>query len=531
VSRPSYDIAIVGFGPVGQVAANLFGLLGHRVAVFEVATSIYNLPRAAHFDGEIMRVFQSIGLADAVLPATCEVKGMDMVTAKGERLFGFDATGARTPSGWSAGYMFYQPDLEAALQEGVKRFPDVRVFAGHEVTSFSQDGAGVTIDVQPLDGAALFTVSARYLIGCDGARSVTRRLLGIELEDLQFDQPWLVVDTFLKRPVDLPDVAQQICEPSRPATFVPSAGNHRRWEFMLMPGDTPEDMQRPERIWELLGSWVGPDDAEIIRSAVYSFHAVLARRWQHERVFVAGDAAHQMPPFLGQGMCAGIRDIANLAWKLDLVMRGIASDAILGSYQTERAPHVRTIIERAVHLGNLIQTTDPGVAKRRDEMFLAAGGASFKAADDDGPMSIRPPGIPRGLVGECIDKRFGQMFPQGPVRLADGSDVLLDEILGRGFAVVAGADAAAAIPTEAFASLESVSPAFVAIRQPGDRSASGGWTDAIDPGGVVTSWLKPGEMAIVRPDRYTYGVEGNQRDGIALADGLARQLAGEVAIA
>ena len=245
----------------------------------------------------------------------------------------------------------------------------------HEVLGFEQHADHVAVAVRDLATGRSRVVRARYLLGADGARSLVRKQLGVGSEDLQLDQPWLVVDTVLTRPVDLPVLVQQICDPARPTTFVPMCGQRRRWEFMLLPGETAADLERPGRITELLAPWVEPGDVEIVRAVVYTFHAILAERWRDRRVFLLGDAAHQMPPFLGQGMCSGIRDAHNLIWKLALVARGLAPDALLDTYQEERAPHVRAIIETAVMLGGLLQTTDPEVAAARDAAMLAPDAA------------------------------------------------------------------------------------------------------------------------------------------------------------
>ena len=249
------------------------------------------------------------------------------------------------------------------------------------------------------------TVEGDWLWGCDGARSLTRKTLGIELEDLEFDQPWLVVDTMLKRDVELPDVALQVCDPARPTTFIPSSGRHRRWEFMLMPGETAADLEHEETYWPLLESWVTRDDTEVIRAVVYSFHAVIAKEYRSGRAFILGDAAHQMPPFLGQGMCAGIRDAANLAWKLDLVRQGLADDSLLDTYYEERAPHVRAIIARAVQAGRIIQTTDATVAASRDRMFLAAKEKEITIGETGGGLELKMPSLAKWCVRRRRDRR------------------------------------------------------------------------------------------------------------------------------
>jgi 3-(3-hydroxy-phenyl)propionate hydroxylase len=356
------------------------------------------------------------------------------------------------------------------------------------------------------------------LIGCDGARSLTRKTLGIELEDLQFDQPWLVVDTMLKREVDLPEAGQQVCDPARPTTFIPSRGNHRRWEFMLMPGDDPEEICKIDHVWELLRPWVGPDDTEVIRHVVYSFHGLIAERWRDRRVFLAGDAAHQMPPFLGQGMCSGIRDVVNLAWKLDLVMQGQADDSLLDTYQAERSPHVREITRRAMHLGSIIQTTDSAVAKQRDKMFAGEGAPGPGGAD---PLKTMMPGLTDGLL-EASDKRCGQLFPQGVSRSGEGVQALLDEFIGARFAVITDAATAEAIGAECAAAIPS-DVALVALgAEPPDVA---GFTGLADESGAMLKWLD-GAIAVVRPDRYVFGVAP---DAAGLAD-LIGKLAGQMTL-
>ena len=379
------DCIVVGYGPVGAVMAGLLGQAGVQTAVFEATTSVYHLPRAAHLDAEVMRVLRQLGVADEVLLACAPVKGMHFINADGDALLRFDAAPGQ-------GWMFYQPDLERALRNGVAREVNVDVHLAHEVVDFTQHDDHVAVTVRDMSDSTTRVVRARYLIGADGARSIVRKQTGVRVEDLCFDQPWIVVDTLLRRDVQLPELVQQICDPARPTTCIPMSGLRRRWEFMLLPGEDATDMEKPERIAALLAPWVEPDDVEIVRAVVYTFHAVLAHPWRERRVFLAGDAAHQMPPFLGQGMCSGVRDAHNLAWKLALVLRGLASDELLDTYELERSPHVRSIIETAVALGGLLQTTDPNVAAKRDAMMLAPGAA--------GPPRNDMPGLTTGVITE-----------------------------------------------------------------------------------------------------------------------------------
>ena len=522
-----FDVVIVGYGPVGQVAANLLGQRGYGVAVFEVATSIYNLPRAAHFDAEIMRVFQSVGLAEAVLPACAELRGMHFLNAAGEKLFGFDAPEGPGAHGWPAGYMFYQPDLERALQAGVQRFPNVEVYRGHEVLEIQQGQGAVAVSARNLETGEEKRVSADYVWGCDGARSITRKTLGIDLEDLCFDQPWLVVDTMLKRDVDLPEVCHQICDPARPVTYVPSAGRHRRWEFMLLPEEDPAEMERPETVWRLLAPWVTPDDTDVMRAVVYSFHAIIASEYRKGRVFLLGDAAHQMPPFLGQGMCSGIRDAHNLVWKLDVVRAGTADEAVFDSYCEERARHVREIIKRAVNAGRIIQTTDRSVAEARDDRFLNAAGREVVIGEPMGGVDVRMPGLVAGIIdpeGSCA---AGQMFPQPFVTAGGGVSRRLDEVLGDGFTVVAGSNSRSVLTAAATAAFGPVKPRLVEVlpalgceMPDSDRVIVG------NPEGRLQAWLDDNGAAVVRPDRYVYGTAKSAAELETLGASLGSALEG-----
>jgi 3-(3-hydroxy-phenyl)propionate hydroxylase len=513
-----YDVIIVGFGPVGQMAANLLGQRGYRVGVFEVASSIYNLPRAVHFDAEVMRIFQSVGLAEAVLPACAEIKGYDFVNADRQRLFGFRPSERPTPNGWPIGYVFYQPDLEAVLQTGVRRFPNVDVFAGDEVLAIEQSTEQVVVRVRDLATDEERAATSDWLWGCDGARSLARKTAGIELEDLGFEQPWLVVDTIMKRDADLPEILLQVCDPARPTTVIHTAGKHRRWEFMLMPGDEPAEMERQENVWRLLSDWVTPLDAEVIRAVVYWFHALIARSYRDRRLFILVDAAHQMPPFLGQGMCAGIRDAHNLVWKLDLVRAGLASDTLLNTYYEERAPHVREIITRAVTAGNIIQTTDPEVAARRDAMFLATEKREATVGEtDDGPLKVQMPGLKSGVLAS--GSPAGELFPQPSVEIG-GTTARLDDAYGGGWAVVAGRDASALFTEDVREAWSFIGPRFVEI----GGSAAGEWVAASERDAILAAWLVSHGACVVRPDLYVYGTARTADGLMRLATSLRSQL-------
>jgi 3-(3-hydroxy-phenyl)propionate hydroxylase len=411
---------------------------------------------------------------------------MHFVNASGRLMLVRGGTAENGPHGCANNHYFHQPELEAMLREGAKRFDAVQVFRRHEVVAIEEGADAARLSVQDLAGARGIEVNARYVVGCDGARSLVRRLMGSPMDDLGLHQPWLVFDALLKREVSLPDHTIQYCNPSRPATYCNVIGNRRRWEIMLMPGDDPDTIARPESVWNLVSRWITPEDADIERAVVYTFHSVIARGWRRGRLILAGDAAHQTPPFLGQGMCAGIRDVANLAWKLALVIRGDAPDTLLDTYETEREPHVREFIALAVRLGDIIQTTDRGVAAERDRSFTEGEPRIFQ---------FPAPGIGPGVRIDA-GAPVGQPFPQPT--LSDGR--ALDEALGMRFALL-GEKACLA-------------QADAATRARWDKAG----VVVLDDGHpAVRDWLAGHAVraVLLRPDRY---IAGTARDAAELAN-------------
>ena len=475
-----FDVAIVGLGPTGATLANLLGAAGLSVLVLDKETGVFPLPRAIHFDGEVLRILQNAGLRDEVLAiARPGTQGMHFVNAAGETLLVRGGTAALGPHGGANNYYFHQPELEAVLRAALPRYPKVQVRLGHELVALAQDDDGVTLTVRERADSTQSLLRARYVVGCDGARSPVRQHMGTPMVDLGLRQPWLVFDVVLNSPVQLPDHTVQYCDPARPMTYCNVVGNRRRWEIMVLPDDDREALVQPESLWKLVAPWVRPDQATLERAAIYTFHSVIAQGWRDGRLLLAGDACHQTPPFLGQGMCAGIRDAANLAWKLEAVIAHQAPPALLDTYESERAPHVRALIELAVRLGNIIQTTDPRLAAERDARFAAGRPEIFE---------LPPQMLGRGAFDEAAPgSPAGRPFPQP--RLPDGR--LLDELLGRRSAVIGRADAlAAACP----ATLE--------------RWRRAGAIVIDQPAAPLSDWLEAhhAHAVILRPDRYIVGV-------------------------
>ncbi|MFZ9406692.1 MAG: bifunctional 3-(3-hydroxy-phenyl)propionate/3-hydroxycinnamic acid hydroxylase [Burkholderiaceae bacterium] len=483
------DVALVGYGPVAAVLSNLLARQGLRVMAFEREAAIYALPRAIALDAECMRVMQMIGLADALEAQMAVGKGMRFVNAGGELLIEWSRPPGIGPQGWHPSYRYHQPTLEATLGGQALSTGLVRVLRQHDVVAIDPEPEHVALRFEDLNSGKSGQARARWVIGCDGARSTVRRVMGSGLEDLQSHERWLVIDVILKRDrPDLGDWSIQYCDPARPATYVRGVGARRRWEIMLLPGEDAAVLTRPEALWSLLSRWITPDDAELERPAVYTFHSVVARGWRQGRLLIAGDAAHQTPPFMGQGLCAGIRDAANLAWKLARVHQGLSSPALLETYESERSPHVREFIEATLSLGRVIQERDPQAAAERDARWR------------EQPMKFAAPQPALGPGLHRQDSQGGRLSEQ-PL-LADGTR--MDDRIG---------------------------PRFGLLRRPGLAAdpVAAGW--AADTLAVINAdsdsaidWLDRlgADAALLRPDRYLLGVaQGGQGLERLLQDGLA----------
>ncbi|MEZ5653009.1 MAG: bifunctional 3-(3-hydroxy-phenyl)propionate/3-hydroxycinnamic acid hydroxylase [Burkholderiaceae bacterium] len=526
-----HDVAIIGLGPTGDVLASLLGALGLSVLVIEKSHDVYPLPRAAHFDGETMRVFQTIGLMAQILPTVRPgTQGMHFENAQGQTLLVRTASDKPGPHGFANNWYFHQPDLERILRAGLARHPNVTVLLGQEVTGIETGDDSVRLtfapsgpdewdsppgpapiaaggsaataggsdaaaggsdaaagaapaDAGPTDtgGRVPATIRARYVVGCDGGRSGMRRAIGSTMDDLGLHQPWLCLDMIMEREVDLPVYTVQLCDPQRPMTVVNMAGRRRRWEIMLMPGDDPATVAEPDSVWRLLARWIKPGDARIERSAIYTFHSLIAQGWRRGRLLLAGDAAHQTPPFLGQGMCAGVRDAANLAWKLARVIRDGADDALLDTYESEREPHVREFIALAVRVGDVIQTTDPSVAAERDRRFAESGPELFAF-----PLPVLGPGV------HTSDGRHAGSIIGQPT-LADGRP--MDAAIGYAFALIVAGDLAPDARRALADAGARLSDATVPVRL----------LDA-DTSGIGDTLRALGARAVlIRPDRYIVG--------------------------
>ncbi|MES2258919.1 MAG: bifunctional 3-(3-hydroxy-phenyl)propionate/3-hydroxycinnamic acid hydroxylase [Pseudomonadota bacterium] len=492
------DVVIVGAGPVGLLAALLLEQRGMTVALYERWPAFYPRPRACGVDHEIIRQLQDAGLAAELEPLLDPVIGPDktyeFLNGAGETILKIDWNRAGA-SGWAQMNMFYQPDVEQLLVRRIEASPRVTLHRGRELVSLKQHDDHVALEFgatgNPQDKVG---VKARYVLGADGARSTTRELLDISQTDLGFEYDWLVVDVIPNEERVWNPYVVQHCDPSRPSTLVASGPGRRRWEFMRLPGESIEELNTTAKAWELLAPWnITPGNATVERHAVYTFRGSWANQWQKGRVFLAGDAAHLMPPFLGQGLCSGMRDAVALCWRMEAVLRGKASETLFDSYGPERSEHVQEIIRQAVEMGRLICMLDPAEVAARDK--------SMKEAMRNPALALKPPPEPRlGSSGafHAADPNAGYLSVQGRVSHG-GQEGLFDDVVGKGWQLLVRGDGVTSVLNQ---------PVREAIRRLGGVAADfGPHGDTADLDGSYADWFdRLGVNAVlVRPDFYIFG--------------------------
>lgn len=506
-----YDVAIIGYGPVGAALANLLGARGHSVLVADATRDIYDKPRAINIDHEVMRVLQSVGLANAVNAITIPYAGTDFLGLDGQPFKVFEPSAPPYPLHWAPNLLFIQPEFETILRKGVDRFSNVEVLLEHRAVEVSQSPEAASVSLATPVGGIL-EVSARYLIACDGAGSPVRKQLGIGQESLNFDEWWTVVDAWLTRATPLPKRTSQYCWPSGPTTYVVGPRNLRRWEMKLLPHETPRDYEDRDAVLRRIAPFVDTDAIEIWRMATYRFHALVAHEWRRGRLFLAGDAAHQTPPFMAQGLCSGIRDAANLAWKMDVVLNGDLPESLLSSYEAERKPHIRQLVAVTKELGEVIGELDVEAARRRDLAFRE----EMRSTTTVTVRQALIPDLTAGIIAKDAAGKplpgAGALFPQPLVRRADGASVLLDDLIGDRFMLMFRGPDAPALEDEILQALGAARPFVLSL---GDAPALGAHETLVDQTGVLDAWMRASACfaVIVRPDKYVFGI-ARDRDSL-----------------
>ncbi|MFE8605228.1 bifunctional 3-(3-hydroxy-phenyl)propionate/3-hydroxycinnamic acid hydroxylase MhpA [Archangium violaceum] len=514
------DVLIVGCGPVGSLTANFLGLYGVRTLLIERQPTPHGLPRAITCDDEALRIYQAAGLAEPMDALMYTVPEVQMTGSNGELFARVVIQGLDFGNGFPALRFFSQPYVEDVLRQGLSRFPHVELRFGQSLEAYSQDSHGISATVRDATDGSERTVRARYLLACDGGRSTLRRLAGIEMVGSTYDEQMLAISLLLPEPP--PPICRMVCDPHRHIFVARCSGNEMRVDATIRQDEKVEDLLQPERLREFIAPFVDPDRATIVRAAAYVFNRRMASRWRDGRLFLLGDAAHLMPPVLGQGLCSGLRDAHNLSWKLASVLHGHADERILDTYEQERRPHVEAMLDTSVQMGRVVLTGSRPMAMLRDNVFRALDRIP-RAQRFIRNFEFKPrPLISRGfMLGGSRAHRLapeGTYFPQPRVGAPGGEVLRLDELLGPGFAVLVHPDTRETARRGAQVLADSMGARCLNIIPPRSGQAQPG--EVVDTEGKLDAWFREHkvEIAVLRPDRYLYGaVRGSHLASLSTA--------------
>nr|WP_026178921.1 bifunctional 3-(3-hydroxy-phenyl)propionate/3-hydroxycinnamic acid hydroxylase [Streptomyces hokutonensis] len=492
----TYDVAVIGYGPTGVTAANLLGALGLRVVVLERDAEIYTRARAISTDEEVLRIWQRTGLAERLKQDMLAERPLDFVDARGRPFLSAHPT--PRGHGHPPQMFIYQPALERVLRDGADRYPDVEILLRHECLRIQQSQDSVELTVLSAADDSVRRLRASYVIAADGGSSLTRAQLNIGYEGRTYEDRWVVIDTEILKPWPDHDRLRFRCDPARPAVDCPTPLGHHRWEFPILPGDDEQYLTTDEAIYSMVAAYgIGRDQIKILRATVYSHHVRFAARFRTGRVFLAGDAAHAMPPWIGQGMAAGVRDAANLCWKLAAVLRGELPEAVLDSYEAERKPHVKEITERAVFVGRIITERRLPVTRVRNTALRGLNRVPGFGNWLQDSHWIPVAHYSAGFQARPRTKASGHQIPQPWVTGPGGERVRLDDVLGGRWLLLHGGHP---VPHPAWDRLGVPS---LTVTPAGSEPAEG---TVVDSEGVLLPWMAGHRAATLalRPDAYVY---------------------------
>jgi 3-(3-hydroxy-phenyl)propionate hydroxylase len=518
-------VAVIGAGPTGLTAATLLARHGVPALVLERHLAPYPLPRAVHLDDEVHRILQAMGIHEAFATISRPARGMRLLDGSHRVLAEFLRDNPCGPNGFPQANMFDQPELEQLMRDNLAQHPSVELREGIEVTAVTpprHSGAPVEISYRDEHTGTSHTLLADAVLGCDGANSLVRAAIGARMQDIAAAQQWLVVDVRCRLTLPAWDGVHQICDPQRPATYMRVGPDRYRWEFRLRTDEQPQDLTEHGRLRALIAPWthgIPEEELHVVRTASYTFRAQVADRWRQGRVFLLGDAAHLTPPFIGQGMCAGMRDAHNLAWKLARVLAGQAKEDLLETYQGERQPHAKQLVRTAVAIGVVMTGGGTGTALARNALLPTVSrlpGASGLVLSAVSPALKPGPLVSSRRLGH---PRPGTLCPQPFV--PDDNDALhpLDDLLGEGFALLATAPLGPALRALA----QALDARVVQLPDLPRRGLGAlGTTPRTAPGAsTLVRWMGAAGAVLLRPDRVVLATAARPRPGKACGDDLA----------
>jgi 3-(3-hydroxy-phenyl)propionate hydroxylase len=493
----TYDVAIIGYGPTGAAAANVLGQMGLRVVVIDREAGVYANARAISTDEEVLRVFQSVGLDERLQQDMLPNRPVAFVDADGVPFI--EMTINARGSGHPPQQFLYQPAMDHVVRDGITRFPNVEVLLQHECLRMLNKGDDVELMLADLRTDVFKRLRASYVIAADGGSSPTRGQLGIGYSGRTYAERWVVIDTKVLKEWSAHDRLRFHSNPSRPTVDCPTPLGHHRWEYPACTDEDDQELLREEAIWKVLNDQgITREHVKILRAVIYSHHVRGADRWRVGRIFLAGDAAHAMPPWIGQGMSAGVRDAANLCWKLNAVIKGQAPDALLDSYQAERQPHVKEVTRRAVMVGRVICERHGIVASIRNHGLRALSRLPGSATVYQKLLWIPDAHYKEGFFADGGHGAVGWQIPQPWVIDTNSAEVRLDDVLSGRWTILHTGTPPTGTP--AWAAL-----GVSAIRLTGPQD--GVQRDTIrDKDGTLIRWLqrKKAAAVVLRPDGFIY---------------------------
>mgnify|MGYP001158069960 CR=1 FL=1 len=494
----SFDVIIIGLGPVGAVVANLLAPFNISILIIEKNKMIHPTPRAIHFDGEVMRIFQNIGLSSYIKKiARPSFQGMHFVDKNNKTLLVRKANKDIGDQGWYNNWYFFQPELEKILRNGLNRFNNVSFRLGENLIKIKDFKNNCILTTNCGVSNKKKSYLGKWIIGCDGTKSLVSNKISKKVTDFGFDEKWLVIDLNIKknsvRAKKLPNYTVQHCNPIRPMTRCCISSSKRRWEIKIHPNDDLKKILQKKFLWSILSPWLTPDDAEIERAQIYTFHSIIKNKWRKNNMVIAGDSAHQSPPFLGQGLCAGIRDASSLAWRLARIINGRADNSLLDSYTNERKKHVLEFIKLATRCGELINTGKKSLINKYFNSSLKENNASF---------NYPKPQLGKG-VWEYGKIPLGQITPQFFFRKR-----LLDDKAIYKFILLENCNLKNNLQNQDKKLLKEFEIIIISANK------------------EIKSWLKTinAHVALIRPDRYLYGVANNYSETTKLLNSLRDKL-------